>query len=100
MTGKRSIRMPSSSSWSSRAHSTLRPSTLSAQHLIQRHPNLGVAFEHEELEQPVQIVPRRITLPWQYFDLSGLMSPSASNIGRDCLPKTGRHASIQQPRPC
>ncbi|HEY6922635.1 MAG TPA: condensation domain-containing protein, partial [Steroidobacteraceae bacterium] len=53
------------------------PQTLAARAecLIQRHPNLGVAFEHEGLEHPVQIIPRRITPPWRNVDLSGLDEP-------------------------
>ncbi|MGJ7609270.1 amino acid adenylation domain-containing protein [Variovorax sp. LT1R20] len=40
--------------------------------LLQRHANLRAAFLHQNLSEPVQIIPREITLPWQDIDLSSL----------------------------
>ncbi|MEU2794174.1 amino acid adenylation domain-containing protein [Streptomyces sp. NPDC007100] len=43
-----------------------------AQALLTRHPSLRVAFRHQGLSRPVQLVPREVRLPWQETDLSGL----------------------------
>ncbi|HEY2116419.1 MAG TPA: amino acid adenylation domain-containing protein, partial [Candidatus Angelobacter sp.] len=40
--------------------------------LLRRHKNLCVAFKHEDLDQPVQIVPRDVSVPWNVLDLSAL----------------------------
>ncbi|MGJ7609296.1 condensation domain-containing protein, partial [Variovorax sp. LT1R20] len=40
--------------------------------LLQRHANLRAAFLHHNLSEPVQVIPREITLPWQDIDLSSL----------------------------
>jgi amino acid adenylation domain-containing protein/non-ribosomal peptide synthase protein (TIGR01720 family) len=40
--------------------------------LLSRHKNLGVAFEHKDLDRPVQIIPKDFYLPWDTVDLSAL----------------------------
>ncbi|MBB4226170.1 non-ribosomal peptide synthetase, partial [Variovorax guangxiensis] len=40
--------------------------------LLQRHAHLRAAFLHQDLSEPVQIIPRQITLPWQDIDLTTL----------------------------
>jgi amino acid adenylation domain-containing protein/non-ribosomal peptide synthase protein (TIGR01720 family) len=41
--------------------------------LLDRHPNLRAGFRQlSGLDQPVQVIPRRISLPWRAEDLSGL----------------------------
>ncbi|MFJ2816071.1 amino acid adenylation domain-containing protein [Streptomyces sp. NPDC087294] len=47
----------------------------SAETLLTRHPHLGAAFWTEGLDQPVQVVPRTVELPWTDLDLSGLPEP-------------------------
>ncbi|MDO0915183.1 amino acid adenylation domain-containing protein [Streptomyces sp. DT2A-34] len=42
-----------------------------AQTLLDRHPNLRAAFRRRRGGQPVQVVPRRATLPWAETDLTG-----------------------------
>ncbi|MGW7206665.1 amino acid adenylation domain-containing protein [Streptomyces sp. NPDC054837] len=42
-----------------------------AQALLDRHPNLRAAFRRRRGGQPVQVIPRRATLPWAEADLSG-----------------------------
>jgi len=32
--------------------------------LVARHPNLRACFRHKGLDQPVQLVPREVTVPW------------------------------------
>lgn len=34
------------------------------QALLERHANLRAAFRHEGLKRPVQLIPRRVVLPW------------------------------------
>ncbi|MFF7521834.1 amino acid adenylation domain-containing protein [Streptomyces pseudovenezuelae] len=41
-----------------------------AQSLLERHPNLRAAFRRRRGGQPVQVVPRRATLPWAEADLT------------------------------
>jgi amino acid adenylation domain-containing protein len=39
--------------------------------LLDRHPNLRACFRYERLEQPVQVIPRQVTVPWAEHDWSG-----------------------------
>ncbi|MGI5430034.1 amino acid adenylation domain-containing protein [Streptomyces sp. CA-179760] len=41
-----------------------------AQTLLERHPNLRAAFRRRRGGQPVQVIPRRATLPWAEADLT------------------------------
>ena len=43
-----------------------------AKGLLGRHRNLCVAFEHKDLERPVQIIPKDFSLPWNTMDFSTL----------------------------
>ena len=43
-----------------------------AKALLRRHKNLCVAFRYEGLEQPVQIVPKDVSVLWDTLDLSAL----------------------------
>ncbi|MFP8964465.1 amino acid adenylation domain-containing protein, partial [Streptomyces nanhaiensis] len=40
--------------------------------LLERHPNLGAAFVHEGLPQPVQVIQSGVEAPWREVDLGGL----------------------------
>lgn len=40
--------------------------------LLGRHKNLCVAFEHKDLDKPVQIIPKEFSLPWSTLDFSAL----------------------------
>ncbi|KOG14015.1 non-ribosomal peptide synthetase [Streptomyces viridochromogenes] len=42
-----------------------------AQALLDRHPTLRAAFRRRRAGQPVQVVPRRATLPWTEAELTG-----------------------------
>ncbi|MGH3660501.1 MAG: non-ribosomal peptide synthetase [Micromonosporaceae bacterium] len=33
--------------------------------LLQRHPNLRACFRHQGLKQPVQVIPREVSIPWR-----------------------------------
>ncbi|MET9383998.1 amino acid adenylation domain-containing protein [Streptomyces sp. NPDC002928] len=41
-----------------------------AQACLDRHTNLRAAFFFGDLDEPVQVIPERVTLPWQETDLS------------------------------
>ncbi|HEX3155733.1 MAG TPA: amino acid adenylation domain-containing protein, partial [Candidatus Angelobacter sp.] len=43
-----------------------------AKALLRRHKNLCVAFKYENLDQPVQIISRDVSVPWNTLDLSAL----------------------------
>ncbi|MFC7617377.1 condensation domain-containing protein [Actinokineospora soli] len=43
-----------------------------AKGLLARHANLRAGFQHEGLAEPVQVIPRAVTVPWTQVDLSGL----------------------------
>ncbi|MEW2530976.1 amino acid adenylation domain-containing protein [Streptomyces sp. NPDC047071] len=45
------------------------------QALLDRHPNLGVAFAQNEAGEWRQLVPRDVPLPWRLVDLSALDAP-------------------------
>ncbi|MBL3668916.1 amino acid adenylation domain-containing protein, partial [Streptomyces sp. M2CJ-2] len=40
--------------------------------VLRRHANLRACFVHADLDQPVQVIPRAVELPWADVDLSGL----------------------------
>ncbi|HZF89349.1 amino acid adenylation domain-containing protein, partial [Streptomyces sp.] len=40
--------------------------------LLARHPNLRAGFWHQDVEQPVQVIPREAEVPWSAVDLRGL----------------------------
>ena len=47
------------------------------QALLDRHANLRAGFTQTSSGQPVQVVSRRVVLPWLEADLSGLVEPEA-----------------------
>ncbi|HET9182772.1 MAG TPA: amino acid adenylation domain-containing protein [Candidatus Angelobacter sp.] len=46
-----------------------------AKALLSRHKNLCVAFKYKDLERPVQIIPKDVSVPWNRLDLSSLAPP-------------------------
>ncbi|MFL6129470.1 MAG: amino acid adenylation domain-containing protein [Mycobacteriales bacterium] len=40
--------------------------------LLDRHPNLRAGFRQAELDRPVQVIRRAVTVPWRLLDLSRL----------------------------
>ncbi|SCK46289.1 non-ribosomal peptide synthetase [Streptomyces sp. WMMB 322] len=43
-----------------------------ARSLLQRHPNLGAAFVHQDLPRPVQVLQGAVEPPWREADLRGV----------------------------
>ncbi|SES00346.1 amino acid adenylation domain-containing protein [Streptomyces sp. yr375] len=43
-----------------------------ARALLRRHASLRAGFWHEDLDEPVQIIPREVALPWADADLSAM----------------------------
>ncbi|GGY37539.1 amino acid adenylation domain-containing protein [Streptomyces djakartensis] len=43
-----------------------------ARALLRRHASLRAGFWHEDLDEPVQIIPREVALPWEDADLSAV----------------------------
>ncbi|MBB3643837.1 condensation domain-containing protein, partial [Variovorax atrisoli] len=68
--------------------------------LLQRHAHLRAAFLHQDLSEPVQVIPRQITLPWQDIDLTAFDAPErearlASFLEQDrLLPFDPAHAPL------
>jgi len=54
-----------------------------AQALLDRHPNLRAAFRRRRGGQPVQVVPRRATLPWAEADLTERAFDTATDTSSD-----------------
>ncbi|MBF6331069.1 non-ribosomal peptide synthetase [Nocardia transvalensis] len=40
-----------------------------ATEVLSRHPNLTAGFVYEELDRPVQLIPREVEMPWEEVDL-------------------------------
>ena len=52
-----------------------------AAEIVRRHANLRAGFLHQDLEQPVQVIPRDVALPWQDHDLT-LLAPELREAER------------------
>jgi amino acid adenylation domain-containing protein len=39
--------------------------------LLERHPQLRACFRHEKVDQPVQVIPTAVKVPWAQRDLTG-----------------------------
>ena len=56
-----------------------------AKALLGRHKNLWVAFEHKDLDRPVQIIPKDFSLPWNTLDFSAFAPQERDLIARRAL---------------
>ncbi|WP_328391983.1 non-ribosomal peptide synthetase [Nocardia sp. NBC_00416] len=45
--------------------------------VLTRHPNLGAAFHYEQVDQPVQVIPRAPRVAWRVADLRSLAAAAA-----------------------
>ena len=61
-----------------------------AQALFERHASLRAGFRHEDLSKPVQVILRRVTVPWRQVDLSGLEASERARQLEDLLAQDRR----------
>ncbi|MGW7363009.1 non-ribosomal peptide synthetase [Streptomyces sp. NPDC054841] len=66
--------------------------------LLERHPNLRACFRHRRLDQPVQVIPARVTVPWSEADLTGL-PPEEVTAGLRRLMDEDRAVRFDPARP-
>ncbi|MEV0684162.1 amino acid adenylation domain-containing protein [Nocardia sp. NPDC050378] len=52
--------------------------------VVGRHPSMAAAFHYEDLDQPVQAVPRSVGMPWHEVDLADL-PPRTARAAADRL---------------
>ncbi|QPP06025.1 amino acid adenylation domain-containing protein [Streptomyces bathyalis] len=62
-----------------------------ARALLERHPNLGAAFVHEDLLRPVQVLQRAVEPPWREADLTGVAAGRREAVIRRLL-----HADLRR----
>ncbi|WP_321473485.1 non-ribosomal peptide synthetase [uncultured Paludibaculum sp.] len=62
--------------------------------LVRRHANLRASFRHEALSQPVQVIARRIAVPWKRIDLSGLPAEEAGRRLSEFLAQDRRRRFV------
>jgi acyl carrier protein len=55
------------------------------QGVLDRHPNLRAAFVQRGNGQPVQLIPRAVTVPWAFHDLSGVAAGAQPGRVRELL---------------
>lgn len=53
--------------------------------VLRRHGLLRARFDSDSLDEPVQLIPRRVTLPWRTVDFSHLPADAAAGAGKDRL---------------
>lgn len=69
-----------------------------AESLLTRHSNLRVAFRHHGVKQPVQIVPKAVTVSWTDVDLSGLSGQNqAAEIERVMADDRAKRFDLARP---
>src|SRR4029078_8551507 len=54
------------------------------QRVVDRHPVLRTAFVWENLEQPLQVVGRRVGGPWEMLDWRGLLAGDEKSQRKGC----------------
>ncbi|MFJ9467781.1 amino acid adenylation domain-containing protein [Streptomyces caniferus] len=69
-----------------------------ARALLRRHASLRAGFWHEDLDEPVQVVPREVALPWQEADL-GAVDPGAREAEAERLAVEDRLRRFDPARP-
>ncbi|MGK5496592.1 amino acid adenylation domain-containing protein [Streptomyces sp. URMC 125] len=66
--------------------------------LLARHPNLRAGFWHQDVEQPVQIVPRSAEAPWSEVDLGDLPEEEReARLERLLADDRGRRFDLARP---
>ncbi|MFF4715455.1 amino acid adenylation domain-containing protein [Streptomyces eurythermus] len=67
-----------------------------AEAVLDRHANLRAAFHYGDLDEPVQVLPVRVALPWREADLAGSPDPEAQAAR---LAAADRRARFDPARP-
>ncbi|WP_245694310.1 non-ribosomal peptide synthetase [Streptomyces abyssalis] len=62
-----------------------------ARALLERHPNLGAAFVHQDLLRPVQVLQRTVEPPWREVDVTGVAAGRREAVIRRLL-----HADLRR----
>ncbi|EST31002.1 non-ribosomal peptide synthetase, partial [Streptomyces roseochromogenus] len=66
--------------------------------LLARHPNLRAGFWHQDVEQPVQVIPRTVDVPWSVVDLTALPEDErASRLERLLAEDHARRFDLARP---
>ena len=60
-----------------------------AKALLFRHKNLCVAFKYKDLDYPVQIIPKDVSVPWETLDLSALEPQERERSWAEFLKRDG-----------
>ncbi|MER5939054.1 amino acid adenylation domain-containing protein [Streptomyces sp. NPDC001928] len=66
--------------------------------LLERHPNLRACFRHEQVERPVQVIPRAVKPPWTELDRTG-RTPDETRADLDRLMAEDRGRRFDLARP-
>ncbi|MFI8194542.1 amino acid adenylation domain-containing protein [Streptomyces sp. NPDC085946] len=69
-----------------------------ARALLRRHASLRAGFWHEDLDEPVQIVPREVTLPWEDVDLTAV-APAGREAEAERIAAADRLRRFDPARP-
>ncbi|GGZ50253.1 hypothetical protein GCM10010387_50770 [Streptomyces inusitatus] len=69
-----------------------------AETLLRRHASLRAGFWHEGMDEPVQIIPREVALPWQEIDL-GATDPSGREAEAERIAAEDRLRRFDPARP-
>ncbi|MFJ4712051.1 amino acid adenylation domain-containing protein [Streptomyces sp. NPDC088785] len=68
-----------------------------AEAALERHTNLRAAFYYGDLDEPVQVLPARVELPWREGDVSGLPDPAAEAARLAAADRTDRFDLARPP---
>ncbi|WP_048582965.1 amino acid adenylation domain-containing protein [Streptomyces viridochromogenes] len=66
--------------------------------LLERHPNLRACFRHENVDRPVQVIPRAAKPPWREIDRTGRApDETEAELARLMAEDRGRRFDLARP---
>ncbi|MFF5437209.1 amino acid adenylation domain-containing protein [Streptomyces achromogenes] len=68
-----------------------------AEAVLDRHANLRAAFHYGDLDEPVQVLPARVALPWREADLSTGPDPQAQAVRLAAADRRARFDPAKPP---
>ncbi|MFH9403204.1 amino acid adenylation domain-containing protein [Streptomyces sp. NPDC017638] len=68
-----------------------------AEAALDRHANLRAAFYYGDLDEPVQVLPAHVALPWREEDLAGRPDPEAEAVRLAAGDRRGRFDPAKPP---